>query len=188
MKFTHHPDREQIISETHARPFYPVTGPAKIFHIAFRTEKPVYQTYFQKLSQDTASPDARHLLGKIDGIAIKLEQHTEFMTCTLFHEQDKKKAPFDLIGFFQDNFPIEDIKVLTMQRVIVVNSAKDMYSVLWQEDRIYGGKLRGGRFVGGSFFLKKWQSCGVGNVAVEKVREIQGRDVYYRHKIYSLRI
>jgi len=139
----YHPDRERVIAETHARPSQPLFGPAVILHIAFRAENAVFNQYFQTLNSESEVPETlRHRTGKIGNIVVKLERHTEFMSCTLFHEFQKGEQPEDLLHFFQQTFLMDGIEVLTLLRFEMVNSAREMVTKLPVDHRFYGGCFR----------------------------------------------
>jgi len=151
MTWTYHPDREGIISETHARPSQPVVGPAAILHLAFRATDDVYDAFFQILAKDKAPNDARHQTGRIGKTVVKLERHTEFMSCTMFLEYLDGKPDDQLHEFCRRTFPIEKLEVLAVLRLSLVKSAREMLNCLPLEHRIYGGRIRNGIEVRSNF-------------------------------------
>jgi len=151
MTWKYHPDREGIISETHARPSQSIMGPAVILHLAFRATEDVCDAFFKVLARENNKTEARHQTGCIDGIVMKLERHTEFMSCTLFQELHDKQQESNLLEFFKNWLPIEKIEILTTLKLTLVKSAREMLKRLPPEHRIFGGRIRNGIEVRSNF-------------------------------------
>lgn len=151
MTWTYHTDREALISETHARPSQSVMGPATILHLAFRADKQTCDDFFRLLATDTTPEDARHCTGRLEKTVVKLERHTEFMSCTLFYQHQNNKDDIDLLEFCNQTFPVSHIEILTVLKLSLVTSAREMLKLLPLEHRIYGGRIRNGIEVRSNF-------------------------------------
>lgn len=137
-----HPDREALIAEAHARPSQGITTPSEILHLAFRANSETRETFFKVLGGGEDSRNLRHTVKELDGIRVKLERHTEFISCTLFRDMTKPAATPDLVDFLRHNFPADDIETLVLIKVDVVKTSAQMLKALSVTDRIYGGKIR----------------------------------------------
>ncbi len=110
-----HPLRYQLANELHARPFPSLTAPCHAVFLAIKAGKDAAS---RNLAADRAHlialldrfgaphppPDATHYFGDIGRHKLKWEQHTEFVTYTLFGEGVAGR-PFDPAMF--DVFPAD---------------------------------------------------------------------------------
>jgi uncharacterized membrane-anchored protein len=106
-----HPLRYALANELHARPFPPVTAPCRA---AFLSVKRPTEAVARDRGLDRAhllglldrfgaphpQPDATHWFGQLGRHRLKWESHTEFVTYTLFSE-DEAGEPFDPATFRQ---------------------------------------------------------------------------------------
>lgn len=136
-----HTAHQQIVAETHARPSQAITGPAQIIHIALKCTDDVANQIFAVLNSDKLETSPRHRTGKLDGVRVKLEKHTEFLSCTFFQELEGNKNPKDLLAILKEYFPIEETQVYVLLRLSLVNSVREMLKSLPIDQRIYGGKM-----------------------------------------------
>ncbi|MEM7069342.1 MAG: DUF3422 domain-containing protein [Pseudomonadota bacterium] len=146
-----HPARQQLIAEAHARPSQNISGPAQILHIAFRSDDAVYKKFFEILEINKNQAEARHLVGKINGICIKLERHTEFMSCTAFQDNLDDQSPEDLSAMLSSAFPMDKVEVLVLIRLELLKSQRAMLKEFPFDQRIYGGRLSNGIDVRSTF-------------------------------------
>ena len=146
-----HESHSQIIAETHARPSQAINGPADIIHIAVKASDEVAGKFFSILDPDATEISSRHKTGKINGIRIKLEKHTEFLSCTFFQQLNDKSTPDNLLDFINANFPISDTQVYVLLKLSLVKSVREMLKILPLDQRIYGGKMRDGIDVRSTF-------------------------------------
>ena len=146
-----HAAHEQLIAETHARPSQAITGPAEIIHMALKCEDATANRFFEALDSDKLETGPRHRTGKLNGIRVKLEKHTEFLSCTFFQELGGKKSQDELLTIIECNFPIEETQVYVLLKLSLVNSIREMLKILPIEQRIYGGKMRDGIDVRSTF-------------------------------------
>ena len=146
-----HDAQKQIVAETHARPSQPITGPAEIIHMAFKCSDEIANQFFKTLDSDKLETSPRHRTGKLEGIRVKLEKHTEFLSCTLFQELQGKKNPENLLKLLKENFPIEQTQIYVLLRLSIVSSAREMLKSLPIDQHIYGGKMCGGIDVRSTF-------------------------------------
>ncbi|MEO0328623.1 MAG: DUF3422 domain-containing protein [Pseudomonadota bacterium] len=151
--WTFHPARNDLIAEAHARPALQIPGPAEIIHIAFRCKQEIAYQFFDALVKGDKGDDPmpRHLTGTIRGVRVKLERHTEFMSCSLFQDLGAEEKPGSLDEILQDVFPINQVEIFTLIRLRIVKTARDMVRRLPIEDRAYGGNLRHGIEVRSTF-------------------------------------
>ena len=136
------PDRETIIAEAHARPSLQMDSPAQILHIAFRSDSHTSKRFFDTLGQKTGETGARHLFGRIGEVKVKLERHTEFVSCTLFKETGKGKSDTNLLAFLSDTFPVSDIEIMVLLKLTLHGTLREMLKALPMDQRVYGGKIR----------------------------------------------
>lgn len=104
-----HPLRYKLANELHARPFPTMTAPCTVSFIAI---KQTGRAALRNRSLDHAhlldlldrhgathpQPDATHYYGQIGKNWLKWEQHTEFVTYTVFNE-GLDERPFDVASF-----------------------------------------------------------------------------------------
>lgn len=146
-----HEAHSQLIAETHARPAQSVTGPAEIIHIAVKTSDEIADQFFDALDPDKQETGPRHRTGKLNGIRVKLEKHTEFLSCTFFQEVGAKSTKDDLLNIIKKNFPVSETQVYVLLKLSLVKSVREMLKILPIDQRIYGGKMREGIDVRSTF-------------------------------------
>ncbi len=146
-----HSKHSQLLAETHARPSQAITGPAEIIHMALKATDEVADSFFNALDPDKIETGPRHRTGSINGIRVKLEKHTEFLSCTFFQELEGNKNVEQLLDIVQRNFPISQTEVYVLLKLSLVNSVREMLKILPIDQRIYGGKMRDGIDVRSTF-------------------------------------
>ncbi|MEM7289733.1 MAG: DUF3422 family protein, partial [Pseudomonadota bacterium] len=137
-----HPDRENLIAEAHARPAQAVTAPSQVLHLAFRCSKDIRTAFIKAVSPEHSDRTIRHIVREINGVRIKLELHTEFMSCSFFQDLSDPDVTIDLLEFLNGKFPISETEILVLIRLDVVKSSSQMIKLLAGTDRLYGGKIR----------------------------------------------
>lgn len=137
-----HAERDALIAEAHARPAQSVRAPAEILHVAFAANQEVYQQFFDKIDPDASPSSLRHIVGALGKIRVKMERHTEFMSCTLFKDLNDNADDIRLPDFLRETFPMEDTEIHVLVRLKIVKSAREMLKELPIDERIYGGKIR----------------------------------------------
>lgn len=99
---SNHPDRVSLASELHARPFPKVSVPATAAYLAITSagsaakDRAALVKLLKLLGHAEQKPDGNHYFGDFEGIKLKWERHTEFVSYTLF--VDRKDG-----GFFESN-------------------------------------------------------------------------------------
>ncbi|MDB5643346.1 MAG: hypothetical protein JWN07_2663 [Hyphomicrobiales bacterium] len=95
-----HPERAAVLGEVHARPFHPVTTPARLLHFAFMTDAQEAAAARAALAEFCTEhglhgPEAgtKHFRVTLGGQSLRFEQHSEFTTYTLEQAGDAA-APF----------------------------------------------------------------------------------------------
>lgn len=146
-----HETHAQLVAETHARPAQSITGPAEIIHMAVKTSDKIADQFFHALDPDKQETGPRHRTGKLNGIRVKLEKHTEFLSCTFFQELDNTKNKDDLLEIIKRNFPVSETEVFVLLKLSLVKSLREMLKTLPIDQRIYGGKMREGIDVRSTF-------------------------------------
>lgn len=146
-----HAAHKQLIAETHARPSQAITAPAHIIHMALKCSNETADRFFEALDSEKLETGPRHRTGKLNGIRVKLEKHTEFLSCTFFQELGAKKNQEELLTIIKRNFPMEETEVFVLLKLSLVNSIREMLKILPIEQRIYGGKMRDGIDVRSTF-------------------------------------
>jgi uncharacterized membrane-anchored protein len=137
-----HPDREGLISEAHARPSQNITPPSEMVHLAIRAESDVYQEFFTQLGIDIGDHNMRHIVKEVDGFRVKLERHTEFLSCTVFKDLTSKTTKLEIQDFLNQKFPIDKTQILVLLHINIVRTASQMLKALGASERIYGGRIR----------------------------------------------
>ena len=146
-----HAAHNQLVAETHARPAQSITGPAEIIHMAVKTSDEVADQFFHALDPDKQETGPRHRTGTLNGIRVKLEKHTEFLSCTFFQELGDKANKHDLLEIIKSSFPVSETEVYVLLKLSLVKSVRDMLKTLPIHQRIYGGKMREGIDVRSTF-------------------------------------
>ncbi len=146
-----HAAHKQLIAETHARPSQAITAPAHIIHMALKCSNETADRFFEALDSEKLETGPRHRTGKLNGIRVKLEKHTEFLSCTFFQELGAKKNQEELLTIIKRNFPMDETEVFVLLKLSLVNSIREMLKILPIEQRIYGGKMRDGIDVRSTF-------------------------------------
>ncbi|MEM9009759.1 MAG: DUF3422 domain-containing protein [Pseudomonadota bacterium] len=109
-----HPQRYALTNELHARPFPEVRAPSRAVFVAFMDEAGAERDrdrdrahLVDLLDRHGAvhpAPNASHYFGQLGRLRLKWEQHTEFVTYTLFAD-GVAETPFD--GSTLKQFPAE---------------------------------------------------------------------------------
>jgi uncharacterized membrane-anchored protein len=96
-----HPQRYAMTNELHARPFPVLQAPCQAVHLAFKGGPEIdparqlghLTALVDRFGAERPARDAAHYLGDVGRIRVKWERHTEFVTYTLFADEDGA-APF----------------------------------------------------------------------------------------------
>ncbi len=139
-----HPDRDGAIKEAHARPPLPIVVPAIVHHLAFATPDDTASALFETLFDDVSEGANRHTIRAVDGLTVKWERHTEFVSITLLGQDDGTLGE-NLLGRLRNRWP-DGVTLLAAIRAFIGPEA----SLL--DDRIaIGGHLRGATRVACTF-------------------------------------
>jgi uncharacterized membrane-anchored protein len=117
---TDHQLRYDLANELHARPFPSLDGPCTAVFLAIKqpanaaardrnADRAHLVDLLDRFGAAHPPPDATHFYGQIGRFTLKWEQHTEFVTYTVFEESDRGKA-FDPVAF--DVFPNDWLDVV----------------------------------------------------------------------------
>jgi uncharacterized membrane-anchored protein len=120
-----HPLRYKLANELHARPFPSMRAPCAAAYVAFKQSEMAanrdrdadVQHLFTLLDRHGAphpQPGATHYYGQIGKHWLKWEQHTEFVTYTIFSDAVEER-PFDPRAF--DPFPLDWLEEAPGQRI-----------------------------------------------------------------------
>lgn len=137
-----HAARDFLVSEAHARPSENITGPANILHLAFRAEPSVRQQFYHFLNPDADMALTRHISGTIGQLRVKLEHHTEFMSCTIFQDEVETDPQIDLTDFMNKNLPLQAVEILVLLKLNIVASRDTVLKAVSGEHPMYGGVFR----------------------------------------------
>ena len=110
---TDHQLRYDLANELHARPFPSLDAPCTAVFLAIKqpanavardrsADRAHLVDFLDRFGAAHPPPDATHFYGQIGRFTLKWEQHTEFVTYTVFEESDRGNA-FDPVAF--DVFP-----------------------------------------------------------------------------------
>ncbi|MDG1183171.1 MAG: DUF3422 domain-containing protein [Tateyamaria sp.] len=120
-----HPLRYKLANELHARPFPSMRAPCAVAYVAFKQAEMAANrdrsqdiAHLQKLLDRHAAPHpqpgATHYYGQMGRHWLKWEQHTEFVTYTIF-SQGIEERPFDPRAF--EPFPEDWLAAAPGQRI-----------------------------------------------------------------------
>lgn len=120
-----HPLRYQLANELHARPFPSMKAPCAAAYVAFKQPEMAanrdraadvahLHMLLDRHGAPHPQPDATHYYGQVGRYWLKWEQHTEFVTYTIFSEGVEER-PFDPRAF--DPFPQDWLEAAPGQRV-----------------------------------------------------------------------
>ena len=120
-----HPLRYKLANELHARPFPSMRAPCAVAYVAFKQAEMAANrdrsqdiAHLQKLLDRHAAPHpqpgATHYYGQMGRHWLKWEQHTEFVTYTIFSEGIEER-PFDPRAF--EPFPEDWLAAAPGQRI-----------------------------------------------------------------------
>lgn len=112
MTLTDHPLRYALANELHARPFPVISAPASAVYLALKRPETADKTadrahliaLLDRYGAPHPQPDATHYSGQLGRHHLKWEQHTEFVTYTVFQEGLSARAfdPTDVEVFPND--------------------------------------------------------------------------------------
>jgi uncharacterized membrane-anchored protein len=96
-----HPLRAAILGEVHARPFTPLTTPARVLHFAFDTpgyrataDRAALVDLCQRRDLNPPKPSDKHHRVAFGTTVLRWEQHSEFTTYTWEFPAEPEAAPF----------------------------------------------------------------------------------------------
>lgn len=113
LKIADHPNRYRLANELHARPFPEIEAPCRAVHLAIKNPDDAEERdrardfehlalLLDRYGAAHPAPGANHFSGQIGRGVLKWEQHTEFVTYTLFADQLADR-PFS--GVLFEQFP-----------------------------------------------------------------------------------
>lgn len=136
-----HKDREAALGEIHARPHLSLNNPATVFHFAFLCSQELSMDLVAKLAGEPASPKLRYASGSVGEFTVKLERHTEFVSCTFKSDMDQSQdSALATLQSILDGNPIE---MLVAMQVIISKNTKKMLKQTAFGERTYGGTISG---------------------------------------------
>ncbi|MEP2717852.1 DUF3422 domain-containing protein, partial [Pseudophaeobacter sp.] len=120
-----HPLRYQLANELHARPFPAMQSPSTVIYLAVKQPKQAVHrdrnldlahliTLLDRHGAAHPQPGATHHAAQLGRYTLKWEQHTEFVSYTLYGDGISKRA-FDPADF--DVFPVDWLEEAPGQRV-----------------------------------------------------------------------
>lgn len=124
-----HPLRYELANELHARPFPSLDAPARVAYLAFtqNTEgghstrlnaRDQLIALLDRFGETHPQPDATHYFGALGRHQLKWEQHTEFVTYSLFSKGGAER-PFDPAEF--EAFPEDWLQSVSAERITSIN-------------------------------------------------------------------
>ena len=167
-----HPLRFELANEMHARPFPSLNAPASVAFLALMRPAEVATcerdldrvqliALLDRFGAPHPQPNATHYSGSLGRHSLKWEQHTEFVTYTLFHEGLSERAfdPDAFAGFPEDWLAgLEDVCVTSInlrveQRPDDATIQKCLKSWFVQESVAVSSVLGGAAIAAGDFHL-----------------------------------
>ncbi|MGE4534298.1 DUF3422 domain-containing protein [Halomonas sp.] len=94
-----HPQRERLHNELHARPSIYFDEPATLHHYALLDEAGACEAVLARLVERTGAPppaDAVQQILEVEGLTLKWERHTEFLTLTLLAPREPEETAWPL--------------------------------------------------------------------------------------------
>ena len=117
----YHRDRQHAIDEVHARPALDIQSPCTVVHITFSCGSYDFVALCEKIDCEVAKAGPRHVIGVIKGIRIKIERHTEFVSCTLVSSADHTEEDLRII---QDYLLLGiEIKIFSICHIVLTTEA-----------------------------------------------------------------
>ena len=124
-----HPLRYELANELHARPFPSLDAPGRVAYLAFtqNTEGGDHSrlsardqliALLDRFGETHPQPDATHYFGALGRHQLKWEQHTEFVTYSLF-STGAAERPFDPAEF--EAFPEDWLQSVRAERITSIN-------------------------------------------------------------------
>jgi uncharacterized membrane-anchored protein len=84
MTFPQHPDRAAAINEAHARPPLPISVPATMHLLALSfSDEAAANALYEAVFDEPQEGQERHTIRRRDGLVIKWERHTEFVSVAI---------------------------------------------------------------------------------------------------------
>ncbi|MEL6752168.1 MAG: DUF3422 family protein [Pseudomonadota bacterium] len=144
-RFFTNPDRESVLGEMHARPHLSIDAPSTLFHFAFFCDSAFAIDLLAKLTNSAPNPKLRYTSGEFSGFDVKLERHTEFVSCTLRGGQSTTSG--DALAVFSDLVGEQSVDLLVAIQIIISDSPIGMLRQTAFGERTYGGAFSGGNEV-----------------------------------------
>ncbi len=124
-----HPLRYELANELHARPFPSLDAPARVAYLAFTqntedghstrlTARDQLIALLDRFGETHPQPNATHYFGALGRHQLKWEQHTEFVTYSLFSKGGAER-PFDPAEF--EAFPEDWLQSVSAERITSIN-------------------------------------------------------------------
>jgi uncharacterized membrane-anchored protein len=134
--------RGAALAEAHARPSLDLTGCRLLQHVALMADEATCQQIISRIKVKDQTQDTRFVLGTIDKLTVKLERHTEFLTCTFISRDDppvatsKTRSMGELIG-------IDGLDIFCDIKINFVDNTPTLTKSIELTQRPLGGNLRG---------------------------------------------
>jgi len=133
--WSYHNDHKDAVNEIHARPALKISQFHEVFQLAFSCHQDDIALLFSRPGMENSSTGPRHTIGKIGTVQVKMEQHTEFISCTFSGERYQLKRVHD--RFFEKI----DIKIFSSCRITPIK--KSINEPIIDENQVFGGTILG---------------------------------------------
>lgn len=100
------------------------------------------QQFYKVLSPDADLALTRHVSGTFGQVRLKLEHHTEFMSCTVFQDKVETNNQVDLVDFLETHLPMQEVEILVLLKLNIVESHDALIKAVSHEQPMYGGVFR----------------------------------------------
>ena len=131
--------RAAALAEAHARPSLDLTGCTHLHHIALQLTGDTKDQIIAAITVVEQSDDGRFVLGTVDGYVVKLEIHTEFLTCTLV---SRAKGPGIDPGAMADVLGLDRLDLISDIKIDFIDAKIGLTKALDPTHRPLGGTLR----------------------------------------------
>ncbi|EFL90486.1 DUF3422 domain-containing protein [Ahrensia sp. R2A130] len=134
-----HDDRSTLVLEPHARPAMPVSNDDQVVHLCFQAGTDELAKILAVFEIPSEAVRERHWAVIRQGVAVKVEQHSEFVSIMLRRSADDAEGK--LGEFLRDLTTIEHVKTICLTRVLLHSPKSTGFKELTFGSRIMGGHI-----------------------------------------------
>lgn len=134
-----HDDRATLVLEPHARPAMPVANDDQVVHLCFQGGRDELKEVLTVFDIPTDAASERHWAVSRHGVAVKVEQHSEFVSIMMRRSADDAEGK---LGEFLNRLTtIDTLKSICLTRVLLHSPKTTGFKDLTFGSRIMGGHM-----------------------------------------------